>query len=97
MPYDVKDILCVCVLVLEGGVGLHRIIQLFWHQWLGLSGWGIDLDYCDVEWLPSKQTDNSVSFEIALKYCIFNSFVDSEGYFISSKRFLPTVVDIMVI
>ena len=27
----------------------------------------------------------------------FNSFVDYEGYFISSKGFLPTVVDIMVI
>ena len=30
-------------------------------------------------------------------YCILNSFIDHEGYSISSKGFLPTVVDIMVI
>jgi len=29
--------------------------------------------------------------------CILDSFVDYEGYSISSKVFLPTVVDIMVI
>ena len=31
------------------------------------------------------------------KYCISDSFVDHDGYSISSERFLPTVVDIMVI
>ena len=36
-------------------------------------------------------------FEIAPKYCILDSFVDYEGYSISSKGFLPTVVDIQVI
>ena len=41
--------------------------------------------------------DLSVIFEIALKYCISDSFVDYEGYSMSSKGFLPTVVDIMVI
>ena len=30
-------------------------------------------------------------------YCISDSFIDYEGYPISSKGFLPTVVDIMVI
>ena len=34
--------------------------------------------------------------EIASKYCILDSFVDYDGYSVSSKRFLPTVVDIMV-
>ena len=34
---------------------------------------------------------------VALKYCISDSFVDYDGYSISSKGFLPTVVDIMVI
>ena len=47
--------------------------------------------------LPWKQTDHSVIFEIASKYCISNSFVDYDGYSISSKGTLPTVVDIMVI
>ena len=41
--------------------------------------------------------DHSVVFEIASKYCISDSFVDYDGYSISSKAFLPTVVDIMVI
>ena len=45
VPYDEKDIFFV--LVLEGLVGPHRIIQL---QFLRISGWGIDLDYCDIQW-----------------------------------------------
>ena len=40
--------------------------------------------------------DHSVIVEIAPKYCILNSFVEYEGYSISSKGFLPTVVDMMV-
>ena len=32
--------------VVEIPVGLHRTIQL---NFFGISGWGIDLDYCDVE------------------------------------------------
>ena len=39
--------------------------------------------------------DHSVIFEIASKYCISESFVDYDGYSISSKGFLPTVVDMM--
>ena len=39
--------------------------------------------------------DHSVVFEIASKYCISDSFTDCEAYSISSKGFLPTVVDIM--
>ena len=41
--------------------------------------------------------DHSVVFEIAPKYCISDSFVDYEDYSISSKGFLPKVVDRMVI
>ena len=37
----------------------------------------------------------SFIFEIAPKHCILNSFVDYDGYSISSKGFLPTVLDIM--
>ena len=33
--------------------------------------------------------DHPVVFEIASKYCISDSFVDYEGYSISSKGFLP--------
>ena len=56
------------MLVLEVLVGLHRTIQL---QPLGISGWGIDLDYCDIEWFALEMNrDHSVIFEIASKYCI---------------------------
>ena len=41
--------------------------------------------------------DHSAVFVIAPKYCISDSFVDYKGYSISSKGFLSTVVDIMVI
>ena len=37
--------------------------------------------------------DHSVIFEIASKYCISDSFVDHDGYSISSEGFLPAVVD----
>ena len=40
---------------------------------------------------------HSVIFETACRYCILDSFIDYDGYSISSKGFLPTVVDIMVI
>ena len=40
--------------------------------------------------------NNSVIFEIALKHSISDSFTDYYGYSISSKGFLPTVIDIMV-
>ena len=35
--------------------------------------------------------DHSVIFEIASKYCISDSFVDHDGYSISSEGFLPAV------
>ena len=82
------------VLVLEGLVGLHRTIQL---QFFGISGLGIDLDYFDTEWFALETNcDNSAIFETAPKYCILESFVDCEGYSISSKGFFPTVIDIII-
>ena len=87
------------VLVVEGLLGHYRTIQLqpLQHSWL-LNPSGIDLDYCDTEWFALEMNrDHSVIFEIASKYCISDSFVDYNGYSISSKGLLPTVVDIMVI
>ena len=83
------------MLVREGLVCLHRItqLQLLQHYWSG-----IDLDYRDIEWFALEMNkDHSVAFEIAPKYCISDSFVDCEGHSFSSKGFLPTVADIMVI
>ena len=83
------------VLVLEGLVGLHRTVNF---SFFSIIGQGIDLDYCNIEWFALEMNrDHSVIFEIAFKYCISDSFVDYDGYSISSKGFLPTVVDIMVI
>ena len=63
-----------------------------------ITSQGIALVYCDIEWFPfERNRDHSVLFEIASKYCILDSFVDYDGYSISSKGFLPIVVDIMVI
>ena len=71
-------------------------IELF--SFFSVPGRGIDLDYRDIEWFTLETNrDHSVIFEIASKYCISDSFVDRDGYSISSKGFPPTVVDIMVI
>ena len=53
--------------------------------------------YCDIECFALETSrDYNVIFEIAPKYCILDSFVDDEGYLISSKGFLSIVVDILV-
>ena len=93
VPYDEKGISC-SVLVLEGLIGLHRTI---WVHLFGISGWGIGLDYCDVEWfvLETKQ-DYSVVFEIVPRCCISDSLVDYEGCSISPKGFLFSMIDIII-
>ena len=58
-------------------VGLHR---LFNFSFFSITGWGIDLDYHDIEWFALETNkDHSVIFEIASemqsKYCISDSFV----------------------
>ena len=81
--------------VLEALVGLQRTIQLklLQHYWSEQ-----DLDYCNIEWFAlEKNRDHSVTPETAFKYFILDSFVNYDGYSISSKGFLSTVVDIMVI
>ena len=68
-----------------------RLLATPWTQ-------GIDLDYCDIERFALEMNrDHSVIFKIASKYCILDSLVDHDGYPISFKGFLPTVVNIMVI
>ena len=83
------------MLVLEG---LIVFIELFNFSFFSITGQGIDLDYCDIECFALETNrDHSVISKIASKYCISDSLVDYDGYSISSKGFLPTVVDIMVI
>ena len=69
---------------------LKGIIEPFNFSFFSITGWGIDLDYCDIEWLALEMNrDHSVVFEIASKLGISDSFVDYDGYSISSKGFLP--------
>ena len=61
------------MLVLEGLIGLDGTVQL---QLFGISGWGVDLDYCDMEWFALEMNrDHSVVFEIESKYCISDSLL----------------------
>ena len=77
---------------------LQVFIEPFNFSFFSITGWGVDLDYCGIEWFALEMNrDHSVVFENASKYCISDSFVDYEGYSISSKGFLLTVVDMMVI
>ena len=51
------------------------------------------LDYCDIEWFALEMNrDHSVVFEILSAYCFLDSFVDYEGYSISSKGFLKLIL-----
>ena len=61
------------MLVLKGLVGLHRI-EPFNFSFFSVTGRGIDLDYCDIEWFALEMNrDHSVVFEIASKYFILDS------------------------
>ena len=83
------------VLVRKGLESLHKTIQrqLLQHYWLGHR-----LELTDIEWFAlERNRDHSVVFERASKYYISDSFVDHDGYSISSKGFVPAVRDIMVI
>ena len=73
-------------------------IEPFNFSFFSITGWGIDLDYCDIErFALETNRDHSIVFDISSKYCISDSLLDHDGYSISSKGFLPTVVDIMII
>ena len=66
------------MLVLDGLVCHHRTVQL---RFFDICGWGIDLDYHDIEWFALETNrDHLVIFEIASKSCTSNSFVDHDGY-----------------
>ena len=95
VPYDEKDIFFF-------GVSSRRPCRSSENHskfsFFSISGWGTDLDYYEVEWFALEMNQvHSVVFDIIPKDCISDSFVEYEGYSISSKGFLPTVVDTTVI
>ena len=76
------------MLVLEVLVGLKVSEETF--SFFSISGWGIDLIYYNIVWFALEMNQNhSIIFEIASKYCISDSFVEYEGYSISSKDSCP--------
>ena len=76
---------------------MEVFIEPFNFSFFSITAWDIDLDYYDIEWFALEMNrDHSVIFEIAPRYCILDSFVDYEGYSISSNGCLFTLVDIMV-
>ena len=81
------------VLVLGGLIGFHRTIQpqLLQHYWLGHR---LELLWY---WMVCLGKEHSVIFKTAPKNYILDSSLDLWGYSISSKGFLLTVLDIMVI
>ena len=83
------------VLVLEGLVGLHRTIQfqLLQHYWLGHR---LGLPWYWMVFLGNKQR-SFCHFWDCIQVLHFRLIVDYDDYSISSKGFLLTVVDIMVI
>ena len=75
------------MLVLEGLVDLHRTVNV---SFFTITGLGINLDYCDTEWFALETNrDLSLIFQIAPKCCLSDSFVDYEGYSISSRDSCP--------
>ena len=76
---------------LEGLVDLHRTIQpqLLKHYW-----WG---HRCGLPWYWMACLGNNQRSFCHFWDCISDSFVDYDGYSISSKGFPPTVVNILVI
>ena len=83
------------MLILEGLVGLHRTIQLWLlqHYW---SGHRLGLLWYWKVCLGNKQR-SFCHFWDCIQVLDFRLFFDCDGYSISSKGFLPTVTDIMVI
>ena len=73
-------------------------IEQFNFSFFGITGWDIDLDCGDVEWLPWKWTKIILSFLRLHPSTAFQTLlITMEGHSMSSKGFLPTIVGIMVI
>ena len=77
-------------------MGLHGTVNF---SFFSVTGWGIDLDYHDIEWFALETNrGHPVIFEIASKYCIESiPFVSDSVYSMKVKvaQSCPTVCDPM--
>ena len=94
VPHNEKDIFWGC----QFQKVLQVFIETFNFTFFSITVQGKDLDYCDIELFALEMNrDHSVVFEIASRYCISDSFVDCNDHSISSKGFLPTILDVTFI
>ena len=67
---------------------LYLFIEPFNLSFSTISGWGIDLHYCDIEWFALKTNrDHSVAFEIAPKYQFIETLTQSLERFLQADFF----------
>ena len=60
---------------------MEVFVEPFNFSFFSVTGWGIDMDYRDIEWFALETNrDHSVVFEIASKNCNSDSFVDYDDY-----------------
>ena len=89
VPYNEKDFF----LGVSSKRSCRSSLEPFNFSFFSITDWGIDLDYQDTEWFALEiSRDHSVIFEITFNYSILDSFVDHDGYSISSKGFVHIVV-----
>ena len=69
VPYNEKDIF-FGVLVLEGLVNLPMKKRSFF----SITGWGIDLDCCDIEWFPLEVNRSFCLFWVCIQVLHFGLF-----------------------
>ena len=92
VPYNEKVIFFGC----QFQKALQVFIEPFNFSFFSSTGQDIDLDYFDIEQVALEMNrDHAVIFQTASKYCISDSFVDHNGYSISSKGFLPTGIPVI--
>ena len=79
-------------------MSIWLVLEMFVYVWF-VDNWKhllAYLDHCNVECFALEMNhDHSLTFEIASKYYILESFDDCEDYSIFFKGFLPIVVDII--
>ena len=72
VPYSEKEIFLGC----QFQKVLQVFIELFNLSFFSITGQGIDLNYCDIEWFALEiNRGHFVTFEVASKYCISDSLL----------------------
>ena len=92
IPYDEKDIFIWCQ--------FQKVLQVFIvpfnFSFFGIRGWGIDLDYCDVEWFALETNrDHSVIFEILEYSNILNIQIIISGFLSAISLFIFQVLGLL--